>query len=76
MKPIQNTTITRRLRQAGGLIIAGLLVQGASIFWNHALSFILFISVGCLLFGMGGVVYLWAIVSNRTSSTEESGTQD
>ncbi|HKW74524.1 MAG TPA: hypothetical protein VJN64_03295 [Terriglobales bacterium] len=68
--------MTRRLRQAGGLIIAGLLVQGASLFWNHALSFILFISIGCLLFAIGAVVYLWAIVSNRTGPAGEGSPQD
>lgn len=63
--------MTRRLRQAGGLVIAGLLVQAASLFWNHALSFILFISIGCLLFAAGAVVYLWAVVSNRTGDIAE-----
>lgn len=76
MKSVQNTKMTRRLRQAGGLIIAGLLVQGASLFWNHALSFILFISIGCLLFAIGAVVYLWAIVSNRTGPAGEGSPQD
>jgi hypothetical protein len=77
MKYTQGTKMTRRLRQAGALIIAGLLVQGASLFWNHALSFILFISLGCLLFGVGALVYLYAIVSNRedNSPEEESASQ-
>lgn len=68
MREIQSARMTRRLRQAGALIIAGLLVQGASLFWNHALSFILFISIGCVLFGTGAVVYLYAIVSSRDTS--------
>jgi len=63
MKNHQSTHMTRRLRQAGALVIAGLLVQGVSLFWNHALSFILFVSLGCLLFVAGAVVYLLAIVS-------------
>lgn len=71
MKSTQSPKMTRRLRQAGGLVIAGLLVQAASLFWNHALSFILFISIGCLLFAAGAVVYLWAVVSNRTGDIAE-----
>lgn len=71
MKYIQTAKMTRRLRQAGVLVIAGLLVQGASLFWNHALSFILFISAGCLLFGAGAVVYLYAVVSSRDGSIPE-----
>lgn len=77
MKYIQTTKMTRRLRQAGGLVIAGLLVQAASLFWNHPLSFILFISLGCLLFGMGAVVYLYAIVSRSDDGLpDESVPQD
>ena len=69
MREVQSARMARRLRQAGALIIAGLVVQGASLFWNHALSFILFISIGCLLFGVGAMVYLFAIVSSRDTST-------
>ena len=76
MKNHQSTLMTRRLRQAGALIIAGLLVQGASLFWNHALSFILFISLGCLLFGAGAVVYLYAVVSNTSEVIGEKGSPD
>lgn len=75
MRYIQSPKMTRRLRQAGALVIAGLLVQGASLFWNHALSFILFISIGCVLFVAGAVVYLYAIVSTPAEDiTEDSAT--
>jgi hypothetical protein len=66
--------MTRRLRQAGALVIAGLLVQGASLFWNHALSFILFISFGCVLFAAGAVLYLYAIVSTPAENITEKAT--
>jgi hypothetical protein len=71
LKNHQSTHMTRRLRQAGALVIAGLLVQGATLFWNHALSFILFISLGCLLFVAGAVVYLLAIVSTSEVIAEK-----
>ncbi len=74
MKHQQSTPMMRRLRQAGTLIIAGLLVQGASLFWNHALSFILFTSVGCLLFGAGAVAYLYAVVSNSADTIPDQDT--
>ena len=38
--------ITRRLRLAGVLIIAGILVQGLTLVWNHPLSFLAFLGIG------------------------------
>ena len=46
------------LRVGGGLIVAGLLVELATLFWTHALSFLLFTSVGVGLVGAGILLYL------------------
>jgi hypothetical protein len=59
--------ITTRLRLSGVLIISGVLVQGISLFWNHPLSFLAFIGIGSLAVFCGMVVYLFALVSPRTS---------
>ena len=59
----QNSRLGRRLQLAGVLIISGLVVQGVSLFWNHPLSFLVFISVGTLLLAVGIVIYLLTIVS-------------
>lgn len=54
--------ISKRLRLAGTLIILGLVVEGASLMWNHPLSFLAFIGVGGLLLFAGVVIYLIALV--------------
>ena len=59
----ENVFITRRLRLAGIFIIAGVLVQGLSLVWNHPLSFLAFLGIGGLLMFLGIVIYLAALVS-------------
>jgi hypothetical protein len=63
MQQNQDAVVSRRLRLAGTLIILGLLVEGASLMWNHPLSFIAFLGIGGLLLFLGIVVYLTALVS-------------
>jgi peptidoglycan/LPS O-acetylase OafA/YrhL len=58
----QNVYMSKRLRQAGGLIVGALLVQAASLWWNHPLSFLLFVAATGLM-GLGMVIYLFAILS-------------
>jgi hypothetical protein len=60
--------IVRRLRLAGIFIIAGVLVQGLSLVWNHPLSFLAFVGIGGLAMLVGIVIYLFALVSPRQSS--------
>ena len=59
----QNVYMTKRLRQAGGLIVGALLVQAASLWWNHPLSFLLFVAAACVM-SLGMVIYLFAILSS------------
>lgn len=58
----QNVYMSKRLRQAGGLIVGALLVQAASLWWNHPLSFLVFVAATGLM-GLGMVIYLFAILS-------------
>ena len=52
-----------RLQVSGLLIAAGLGVELATLFWNHPLSFLLFLFPGTLLIGAGMLLYLWSVVS-------------
>lgn len=61
----ENAFIPKRLRLAGMFIIAGVLVQGLSLVWNHPLSFLAFLGIGDLAVFVGIVVYLAALVSPR-----------
>jgi hypothetical protein len=63
----ENEFITKRLRVAAMFIIAGVLVQGLSLIWNHPLSFLAFLGIGGLAALAGIVVYLFALVSPRQS---------
>ena len=57
--------VTRRLRWAGLFIIAGVLVQALSLFWNNPISFMAFLGIGGLATFVGIVIYLLALVSPR-----------
>jgi hypothetical protein len=57
--------ISKRLRIAGLLIFAGLIVEALSLIWNHPLSFVTFLGVGGLLLFLGIVVYLISLVRPR-----------
>jgi hypothetical protein len=63
----QNAFMTKRLRLAGMFIIAGILIQGLSLVWNHPLSFLAFLGIGGLAAFIGIIVYLAALVSPRKS---------
>lgn len=49
------------------LIIAGILIQGLTLVWNHPLSFLAFLAIGLLAVFAGIAVYLFALVSPRQS---------
>jgi len=61
----QTSFITKKLRTAGLLVIAGLIVEALSLVWNHPLSFVAFMGIGGLLMAAGILWYLWALVSYR-----------
>jgi len=55
--------MAKKLRLAGALVIAGLVVEGVTLWWNHPLSFIAFIGLGGFLMAAGIVIYLFALVT-------------
>ena len=57
--------IKKKLRIAGALVVLGLLVELISLTWNTPLSFMLFLSVGVGLIGIGILFFFWSLVSAR-----------
>ncbi len=55
--------LERRIRWAGGLIAAGLVVELAVSSWVHPLAFVTFALVACPLVGGGVLTFLWALIS-------------
>ena len=56
-----------RVRRAGALIAAGLLVELVSLYWNDALSFMLFAGVGAVLTAAGILLYLYVLATRRAT---------
>ncbi len=52
-----------RLQVSGVLIASGLGIELATLFWNHPVSFFLFLSLGAGLVIAGSLLYLWSIVT-------------
>jgi len=65
----QEPRMTKNLRTAGILVIAGLIVEALSLVWNHPLSFVAFMGIGGLLMAAGILWYLWALVSYRPEAS-------
>jgi hypothetical protein len=62
--------MTRKLRISGVLVILGLVVEALSLGWNNAISFMSFVVVGGLLFASGILLFLYSLVSSKTSAVE------
>ena len=52
-----------RLQVSGLLIASGLAIELATLFWNHPVSFFLFLSVAAGLVTAGMLLFLWSIVT-------------
>jgi hypothetical protein len=57
----------RRLQLSGILLIMGVLVEALCLLWTRPLAFVLFLSVGGLLLGLGILVFLFSLVSRNQS---------
>ena len=63
------------LRPASWLLAAGLVVQLATCFWNDALSFLLFATVGVLFTGGGTLMFLlWLVNGERWRPFDRAST--
>jgi hypothetical protein len=52
-----------RLQVSGALVVSGLGVELATLFWNHPVSFFLFLVPGAGLMIAGMSLYLWSVVT-------------
>jgi hypothetical protein len=59
----QSTRIERRIRLAGILLIAGLLVELVTLRWSHPTAFLLFLLLGGAFMALGIAIYLFSLVS-------------
>jgi hypothetical protein len=59
----QSPKIERRIRLAGTLLIAGLLVELVTLRWSHPTAFLFFLLLGGALMALGICVYLLSLVS-------------
>ena len=64
MMPSANQ-LERRLQVSGVLLILGLMIEAACLFWTRPIGFVLFLGVGGLLLSLGIIVYLYALISAR-----------
>jgi hypothetical protein len=55
--------LTGRLRTAGALIAAGLVVEAGSLYWAHPTAFLVFAGLGGTAIAAGVVLYLLAVAS-------------
>lgn len=62
--------LEKRLRLAGMLLIAGLLVEAICLFWARPLAFILLVCGGGLLCASGIVVFLYSLLSAGEATPE------
>lgn len=58
----------RKLQLSGILLIVGLVVEALSLCWNTAFSFMSFAVVGGLFFAAGLLLFLYSLVSPKTSA--------
>ncbi len=59
----QSTKIERRIRLSGILLIAGLLVELATLHWSHPTAFLFFLLLGGTLMAAGILLFLLSLVS-------------
>ena len=59
--------IERRIRWAGILIAAGLIIQLITFIWIHPLAFMAFILISCPLVAIGILIYLYSLVATGSS---------
>ena len=67
----QPTKIERRIRLAGILLIAGLVVELVTLRWSHPTAFLFFLLLGGALMALGICVYLLSLVSAENKPPAE-----
>ncbi|MCG3159097.1 MAG: hypothetical protein JMDDDDMK_00073 [Acidobacteria bacterium] len=67
----QLTKIEKRIRLAGILLIAGLLVELVTLRWSHPTAFLFFLLLGGTLMALGIIIYLFSLVSAESKPAPE-----
>jgi hypothetical protein len=67
----QLTRIERRIRLAGILLIAGLLVELVTLRWSHPTAFLFFLLLGGVFMALGIVIYLLSLISAENKPSLE-----
>jgi hypothetical protein len=62
------TTIERRIRASGVLLIMGLVVEAISLKWAHPTAFLVFMFIGGTAMAAGVLLFFYSLVSNDGSS--------
>lgn len=60
--------IERRIRWAGILIAAGLIIQLITFLWIGPLAFMAFLMISCPLIVIGVVIYLYSLVTTQPAA--------
>jgi hypothetical protein len=60
--------MNRRLRVAGIFVLLGLLVEVVALRWVHPAAFLVFAFIGIPLLLLGMAIYLYSLVSLRSSA--------
>jgi uncharacterized membrane protein len=58
------TWTERRLQISGVLVMAGLIIELATLHWAHPVAFLAFLFVGAAVLALGVVIYLYALISS------------
>jgi len=61
----QLTRIEKRLRIAGSLIMAGLIIELVTLKWSHPTAFLFFLLLGGTLMAVGIVIYLFSLTASE-----------
>jgi hypothetical protein len=65
------TNVQKRIRIAGILIIAGLLVELITLRWSHPTAFLFFLLFGGALMAVGIIIYLLSLLSQENQVQSE-----
>ena len=63
------TKLEKRLRLAGLLVVAGLLVELITLLWSHPTAFLFFLLLGGSLMGLGILLFLYSLVAGGATRT-------
>ena len=65
-----------RLQVSGLLVAAGIGVEIATLFWNHPVSFFLFVLPGTVLIGGGMLLYVSYVVTGGAGASRGADAND